>query len=171
MIQVHPSLWIGSAADYESKVITGNALDRAGWAVVQAAKDPYHRAALGYTTRNAPKSNPEHLVAQRGNRLILNMIDAAYPAAFNAGAIHQALSFTAKSLATGLTVLIHCNQGRSRSPSLAMLYLHATTAAYDSLSFQQAESRFMATYRAYAPAAGIRTFVANHWVTDRIGAT
>jgi predicted protein tyrosine phosphatase len=98
------------------------------------------------------------------------MVDAAYPAAFNAGAIHQALTFTAVSLASGLTVLIHCNQGRSRSPSLALLYLHATAPGWDTLTMAQADAQFGKIYHAYAPAAGIRTFTADHWVTDRISA-
>jgi len=71
MIEIYPNLYIGNEDDYESKVRS-----ETGWCVVHACKDPYHRQALGYTGRAAPKEHPEYLIARRDNQLILNLVDA-----------------------------------------------------------------------------------------------
>ncbi|MBA2116847.1 hypothetical protein HOV93_40400 [Planctomycetes bacterium FF15] len=74
MIQIHQFLHVGSEHDYE-KVVR----HRPDWRVVHACKDPYHRQALGYSGRDAPKSHPEYLIARREHRLILNLVDAPAP--------------------------------------------------------------------------------------------
>jgi hypothetical protein len=75
MKEIHPHLFVGSEQDYESVVSK-----QAGWRVVHACKEPYHRRALGYSGRAAPKTHPEYLIARRGDRLILNLVDAPDPA-------------------------------------------------------------------------------------------
>ena len=72
MKEIFPNLFIGNQDDYESLVRLQD-----GWKVVHACKEPYHRRALGYSTRGAPKDHPEYLIAFRDNELILNMVDAA----------------------------------------------------------------------------------------------
>jgi len=75
MIEVYLNLFVGDQSDYEINVAT-----QEGWAVVHACKEPYHRQALGYRVRGAPKDHPEYLVARRGNRLILNIVeDEVFP--------------------------------------------------------------------------------------------
>ncbi len=74
MIEVYPFLYIGDQNDYES-----NVKHQPGWYVVHACKEPYHRQALGYTGRAVSNTHPEYLIARRGNRLILNMVDADDP--------------------------------------------------------------------------------------------
>ena len=115
MIKVDNNLFVGDERDYEFNVSRQD-----GWAIVHACKDPYHRQALGYRTRGAPKDHPEYLVARRGNRLILNIVDANDPSFFAKEMIDQALDFIDKSLSNGKKVLVHCNQGESRSPSIAL---------------------------------------------------
>jgi hypothetical protein len=51
MIEIHPNLYIGNEHDYEF-----NVRRESGWCIVHACKEPYHRQALGYTGRAAPKS-------------------------------------------------------------------------------------------------------------------
>ncbi len=75
MIEVHPCLFVGSQIDYESQVSS-----KPNWAVVHACKESYHRQALGYSGRAVSKEHPEYLIARRGARLILNLIDADNPA-------------------------------------------------------------------------------------------
>ena len=115
MIEVYTKLFVGSELDYEGIVSR-----QSGWAVVQACKDPYHRQALGYSERAAPKNHPEYLVALRGMRLILNIVDANDPAFFDKGMITQALDFIDQQHSDKLNVLVHCNQGESRGPSIAL---------------------------------------------------
>ena len=70
MIEVCNNLYVGSQFDYDNSVRF-----QSGWAIVHACKEPYHSEALGYKTNGAPKDHHEDLIAKRGNRLILNLVD------------------------------------------------------------------------------------------------
>lgn len=118
MIEVHENLFIGNEKDFEN-----NVKQKDGWAVVQACKEPYHREAIGYSGRSVSPEHEEYLVARRGDRLILNMVDVENPNFFDEGMIEEALDFVGQQLDKGNKVLIHCNQGKSRSPSLGLLFL------------------------------------------------
>ena len=56
MKEAYPNLFVGSQTDYES-----NPKMFDNWFVVHACKEPYHRNALGYTGRSAPKDSPYYL--------------------------------------------------------------------------------------------------------------
>lgn len=163
MIEVMPDLFVGSQDDYEGRV-----KGRSDWSVVQACKEPYHRQALGYSGRAAAKTHPEYLVARRGNRIILNMVDSEEAKYFSKEIFDPAISFIKKNI--GRTkVLVHCNQGQSRAPSIAMLYM-AIEGLIPNESFAAAEAAFRKIYSGYSPAAGIRQFIKSHWafyVRDR----
>ena len=73
MIEIHPNLYVGNEYDYEFKV-----RHEAGWCIVHACKEPYHRQALGYRGRAAPKD--PNTSSREGKRLILNLVDAPDPA-------------------------------------------------------------------------------------------
>jgi hypothetical protein len=163
VIEVHPRLFVGSQDDYERRV-----RHEQGWCVVHACKDPYHREALGYSGRAAAKTHPEYLIVRRGDRLILNLVDAADPAYIPEEIMDAALSFIEASLHADRPVLVHCNQGHSRAPSIALLYLRAHTARFASTEFESAEHGFREIYPAYRPAAGVQGFLRSHWaVYDR----
>lgn len=161
MIEVYPKLHVGNQLDYE-KHVKGK-----DWCVVQACKEPYHREALGYSGRGlADKDNHEYLFAYRSEgktrRLILNMVDAPKAGFFADKMIDEAINF----INTGLTisdVLVHCNQGLSRSPSLAMLYLRRMTDELADMDFEAAEDVFRGLYPQYDPGKGIREYVKQHW--------
>jgi hypothetical protein len=160
MIEVYSGLFIGDARDYEYRV-----KHQDGWRIVHACKDPYHRRELGYKTVGAPKSHPEYLIARRGHRLILNLIDPADPAYIPKEVIDAALDFIAESLRSGYKVLVHCNLGESRSPAIGLLYLAAFTGAIPSASLEEAESAFLKIYPGYRPGAGICGFLEQNWGT------
>lgn len=160
MIEVHPRIFVGNQDDYE-----WNVARLPDWAVVHACKEPYHRQALRYTSRGAPKNHPEYLVARRDNRLILNMVDADNPLFFDIGMINQALDFIAEEYSIGRSVLIHCNQGESRGPSVALLYLTARACVLPTGSHAEAEQAFQLIYPAYAPKYGIREHLRINWAT------
>lgn len=150
------NLFIGAAYDYERFV---NGQD--GWVVVQACKEPYHRRALGYTTRGAPRDHPEYLIAHRGNRLILNLVDAPNPLYIPKEIIDAALEFVNEHIEEN-KVLVHCNQGESRSPSLGLLYLALFTDILPK-DFYSAEELFRQIYPMYHPATGMRGYLISHW--------
>jgi hypothetical protein len=139
------------------------------WAVVHACKDPMHRSMVGYTGRGCPKESPEYLWAERGNRLALNIVDAPKPEFFDKVMIDKALDFIDEKLKAGMKVLVHCNQGESRSPSIALLYVLSrgikSTGEYlrDGDTLEDCEAEFMKVYPEYNPGAGIRGFMKEHW--------
>lgn len=158
MIEVYSRLFVGNQLDYE-----GTVSRQSGWAVVHACKEPYHRQALGYSGRAAPKTHPEYLVARRGTRLILNIVDANNPAFFDGGMINQALDFIAQQHAGGSNVLVHCNQGESRAPSIALVYMAARLQVLPKESLTAAEQVFRKLYSLYNPNVGIREHLRQYW--------
>lgn len=163
MIEVAPLLFVGNQLDYE------NAAKGKAWNVVQACKEPYHRAALMYQGNGAPRDHKEYLFCYRAEgdhrRLILNMVDAPKPEFFADSMVNEALDFIGKSLLGGFRTLVHCNQGHSRSPSLALLYLRRTDIDWQNpdMPFEEAEDMFRGLYPSYDPAKGIRAYVEQHW--------
>ena len=158
MLEVHPNLFVGSQADYESHVLFFS-----GWAVIHACKEPYHRQALGYSGRAVSKTHPEYLIARRPNRLILNLIDADDPTYIPGEIIDASLAFIHENLASDRHVLVHCNQGLSRSPAIAMLYMGNYTDRLPKASFDEAFRQFCQIYPPFAPKGGVYGFLRNRW--------
>jgi predicted protein tyrosine phosphatase len=77
----------------------------------------------------------------------------------------RSLDFIQKSLEVGRRVLVHCNQGHSRGPSIGLLYLGARTNLYCGLDHNEAHDRFLELYHDYFPRPGLRGFLAANWST------
>lgn len=131
-------------------------------AVVHACKTPCHCRAVGYSG-SLSKTHPNYLVLERGNDLYLNMIDPDAPL-FMAPTFTTFLKFAEEHWKEGRRILIHCNQGLSRAPSLAMLFLAKRRGAISNDSFDAAKHDFAAMYRAYSPGGGIVKYLRTHWV-------
>jgi predicted protein tyrosine phosphatase len=58
--------------------------------------------------------------------------------------------------------LIHCDQGLSRGPSMALYYL-AFMGAISNTSYYRAYSDFKQLYPSFAPNTGIREFMSEWW--------
>jgi len=157
MTEIHKNLFIGNKNDYEFKV-----KNQEGWNVVHACKEPYHRQALGYSGRGAPKNHPEYLIAKRGNRLILNLVDVENPAYIAKEIIDEALKFIDQSLKEGRKILVHCNQGMSRSPGIGLLYLAKEGIIYNS-TFEEALAEFKEIYPGINMAGGMHGFLVGNW--------
>lgn len=157
MIEIYPNLWIGSEQDYEACV-----KGLPDWNVVHACKEPYHRRELGYTSRSAPKAHPEYLIARRDHRLILNLVDAPNPAYIPKEIMDAAIQYIQASLTDGMKVLVQCNLGESRAPSIGLLYLVKHT---DKLPKEllKAEKAFRLLYPLYKPGDGISGFLIRNW--------
>lgn len=116
MQEVYKNLYVGNDSDvWRAKANN--------WAIVSACKDgPHgHRSMVGYTSLGAPKGK-EYFTAERGKHLALNLIDPDDPAFISDEAVNKALDFIDKHIREG-KVLVHCNHGHSRGPSIAFLYL------------------------------------------------
>ena len=158
MTEVHPRLFIGDERDYEMTVKY-----QEGWWVVHACKDPYHRHLLGYKGRGAPKEHPEYFFARRATRLYLNLVDVANPDYVAKQIIDAAIAFIDEAFREGGRVLVHCNRGESRSPSIGLLYLATRTVVLPKAAFSEAEAHFRQLYPRYSPSAGMRGFLAQYW--------
>ncbi len=155
MIEIDKNVFVGNSNDYEWNK------HEPDFYFVQACKEPYHRLALGYTGRSVSNNNPEYLFAYRPNRLILNIVDTDSDKYFSNILFEKSLEFIGKNIKNGHKILIHCNQGVSRSPSIGLLYL-AVKNKISNISFLEAEKEFIVMYPDYEP-KGIKTFLVNNW--------
>lgn len=156
MIEIHPNLFVGAEAD--EATVRG----QFGWYVIHACKEPYHRQALGYTGRAAAKDHPEYLIARRPGRLILNLVDVDNVAYIGSELVDAGIEAIHSNIETA-NVLIHCNQGASRSPTIAFLFLVKHTDRYEGLSLDAATAAFRADYPPYAPARGMADYARINW--------
>jgi len=143
MLEIEKNIFVGSLLDYESIEYNND------FCFVQACKEPCHRRALGYTGRAPQKNHPEYLFAYRPNKIILNMIDSDKKY-FTHTLFEKSIDFIEKNLNENNKVLIHCNQGISRSPSIGLLYL-AIKKKIDNSNFDNAKSEFIKIYPKYDP--------------------
>lgn len=157
MIEVYPGLFIGSQLDYE-KLVAG----QEGWAIVHACRS-YHQMAVGYRFLSVARGHPDYLVARRENRLALCLIDYPFTVPVRKEMIRHALDFMDEMRAAGSKVMVHCIYGRSRSPSITLLYMASRLQALPTHSFEAAEERFREIYPLYQPNRAIRAHLRRYW--------
>lgn len=138
------------------------------WFIIHAAKEPWHRDALGYTGRGAPPDDPEYLVARRGNELMLNLVDmASFKEQYTNPIFEAAFEAIDKAIIhDGKKVLVHCNEGKSRAPTIALLWLGMDDRVpeFQSLPFDAARAQFTQTlYPEYEPGAGVEAYARARW--------
>jgi hypothetical protein len=158
MKEVYERLYVGSDNDCFH--------EREGWAVVHACKHRCHQYAVGYSGNLSPH-HPSYLVHEEENNLYLNMVDVNKPgylkSRYMIPIIEATSAFVAAHLQEGMNVLIHCNQGVSRAPTLAMLFLARRIGWIDSTDFENARADFLHQYPDYSPGIGLTTFLIDHW--------
>lgn len=166
LCEVAPRLWIGDES--ECLLPDGGAPMRCPgkpWGgIVHAAKFPCHAAVVGYDgkTKIAP-SHPEYLWAERPGHLVMNLIDPPVPL-FKIESFTMALDFLDIALGTEAQhALIHCNQGLSRAPSIALVYLAKRRGVLPDDSFFSAREIFLTKYPSYQPGHGLVMFLNERW--------
>ncbi len=132
-------------------------------AVVHACKEPCHRNAVGYTGRSLPSSHPNYLIKESDYHLYLNLIDPPQPL-FMLPSFVAFMAFMDKHFGAH-RVIIHCNQGESRAPTLALLYLAKRTEVIPRNSYPSAAKAFREIlFPAYQPGLGIQAWLTQHWL-------
>lgn len=128
------------------------------WPVLTCAKEgPHgHRSILGYKTPGAPKGKDYYSV-QQGNHMALNLIDADDPALIPAVVIDAGLKFIDEQIQAGKKMLVQCNKGHSRGPSMAMIYLRSINDLPD--RYHPAFKIFKTLYPKYDPNLGMEHVV------------
>lgn len=135
----------------------------ANLAVVHACKIPCHQNEVGYRG-NLINTHLNYLVLEKENDLFLNIIDPTAPL-FMPPLFVAFLGFANKHWGQGKKLLIHCNQGESRAPSLAMLFLAKGISVISDSSYETARVEFEKLYPRYNPGKGIETYFSKNWAT------
>lgn len=149
-------LYVGGDTDYEK--IT----HRTGWSALRCAKYGLggHQQTVGYHTLAAPPG-PDRLWVRKGNLMALNLLDLDDPNFVDPDMMEKGLDFIAERLEAGDKVLVACNQGQSRGPTTALLFLRRIGEM--PYSFVSAERVYRTLYPPYSPAQGIRQFARSKW--------
>lgn len=155
MIQLdNTKIYVGTQADSQLR-------SDPAWAVVNTAKT-VHVAVKGWSNA-PPRDHPDYLAFEDGQFLSFNWVDGPSNMYDWSGpqAFIRALDFIDKWYATK-NILINCDLGKSRSPTVALLYLSKRLHLISDDSFAAARQEFQVLYPAYDP-KGIADFVAAHW--------
>lgn len=130
-------------------------------AVVHACKSPCHQNAVGYRG-SLSNQHPNYLVLEQENDLFMNIIDPPTPL-FMPPLFSHFIEFSNKHWSQGKKLLIHCNQGESRAPSLALLFLAKVVLAIPNDSYEDAREEFEKLYPGYNPGKGIQRYFSKNW--------
>lgn len=153
MFRVHDRLYVGGD--------TSCGIGIEDSAVVHACKSPCHQRAVGYRG-SLPNDHPNYLVLRRGHDLFLNLVDPPVPL-FKIPSFIEFMSFAQEYWGKGSSLLIHCNQGESRAPSLALLFLAKHLKVIPAASFAAAQAAFVGLYPTYRPGMGLQRFLTDNW--------
>lgn len=127
------------------------------WAIVHACKTS-HQERLGYD--RPIKESPYYIEFRENNHLYLNWVDEPTGRFFQIKTFEDAFDFMDEFI-NNRKIFIHCDQGQSRSPTLAMSYL-AKRTDYLPDDFNSAVEKFRAEYPNFYP-NGIIKFVQLNW--------
>lgn len=130
-------------------------------AMIHACKSPCHQNAVGYKG-NLPDSHPNYLVLEHEYDLYLNIIDPPVPL-FKPVLFSSFLIFANKHWNEQREIVIHCNKGESRAPSLGLLFLAKGLCVIKNDTFLIARLEFEKIFPEYKPGKGIETYFEKNW--------
>jgi hypothetical protein len=160
MIEIMQNIYVGSEQDYYDIPDTNS------WAVLHCCKDPFHRQFVGNYRGNLPPGHPDYPYKIRGNEMALNLVDMDFFSAgyldFNRRMFEAAFAFLDSYRAKECKILIHCNQGESRGPTLGMLYA-SRLGAFGYADFTTTVAAFRKIYPFYNPKKNIYETVMHLW--------
>lgn len=134
------------------------------WAVVHATQTIHYQYFGWNRTTNKPdKNHPNYIYFEKDNHLSLNWVDgAAYLYNWSGTKTFvDVLNFIDKWIQTR-KVLVHCDQGFSRSPTLCLLYLSKRGKKIEDSSYDNAKNDFIRFFPQYNP-GGIGEFIRTNW--------
>jgi len=157
MIEVSKNLFVGNILDGK------NINPEDGFAIVHATKT-CHKAELGYA-HSLSNTHPYYLVLELGTDLFLNMVDMDKPLmpVYTNPIMKAAFIFIQKQLADNKKVLVHCDQGNSRAPSVAMLFM-AASGKLPAVSYDKCKETFLVLYPNFSPGRGIEAYMKQNFM-------
>lgn len=146
--------------------------------ILGVCKDPLHRQHArmkgayvdGYITKSMPKDEPEYLYAERKNALYCNLIDAPSSKYISDVIIKRALDFIDDEHIKGHKVLAVCNHAKSRSPSIACMWLirHGYIKSKDITPCESILKTFKRMYYSeYDPGIGFSEYTIKFWKENK----
>jgi hypothetical protein len=158
MIEITDNLYVGSLLDLRNFSLEDDA-------IVHATQTPHYQImGWNWTTNKPNKNHLNYIIWEKNNRLSLNWVDG--PAHLykwsGIGTFIKVLDFIDYWI-ENRKILIHCNQGISRSPTLGLLYLAKRRKIVPNDTFHSAKKEFLNIYPMYNP-SGISDFVNQHWI-------
>jgi len=153
---------------YVGDINDNSNLSETNWAVVHATQTIHYKILGWNRTYNKPdKNHPNYIVYENENHLSLNLVDgAAYLYNWSGSETFiKVLDFIDKWISEK-NVLVHCDQGFSRSPTLCLLYLAKRKSLISNNSYSEAKQDFLELYQNFNP-GGIGDFVNENWLKIR----
>lgn len=132
-----------------------------GFSVLGACKYPLHQqnARLSGASKDGylkiGKPEKEYYFAERDHALYCNLIDTESMEYIPDVIIERAIKFIADEIADGRNVLVVCNNGVSRSPSIALMYLIKAGFFDARYAFEDVLKVFRKIYPLYSPNKGM----------------
>lgn len=128
------------------------------YALCLAAKT-FHQMTVGYTG-NLDKNHEHYLIFEEPDldRISFNLIDAPKVEFIPEVIINAALKYIENMILKGKEVFLCCNQGRSRSACIGLMYLmrHNWELFSSCQTFEGVEKIYSEIYPMYEPNAGMR---------------
>lgn len=134
---------------------------------MHCCKHPFHVEFAGYKGKKSlPADHPDYALKRVGNRMALNLVDMdrfdpSY-LDFNRKMLEKAFEFLDEHYNNGDKILIHCNQGESRGPTIGLLYV-SRMGEYNYSNFHDSVESFKIKYPRYSPKANIYKTVESLW--------
>ena len=133
------------------------------WCIIHACQS-YHYKVMGWSIHRRPnKDDPKYLIYEEDHEMSLNWVDGAAhlydwygPEKFS-----HILDFIDRNIKTK-KVFIHCDLGKSRSPSIGLLYLAKRIKIIPGQTFQLAFHAFKKIFPQYSP-GGIGIYIESKW--------
>ncbi len=144
---VYPNLAVGSKMDLDFGYWDGKSISEKP-AVLHACKFPCYREKAGHVNGPAFGTPDDRYYFVESERdLYLNMVDTPDPKYFSHILFTKSFDFINKHIGSPGGVFIHCNQGQSRSPGLALMYLRLYTEFFnEGVTFSEALRIFKDIY-------------------------
>lgn len=159
MVEIYERLIVCNQDDF-------NIIDRSkgDFSVAFCAKHPFHKFLVGYKG-NLDKSHPEYLIAKRPERHMIaaNLIDVDRDGFVSDTIISELIKFIDEEREQGRIVMLVCNQGKSRSSCVGLMYLIYKGMFSDCLNFAQVEQEYRKIYPYHDPELGMQLYTKRFW--------
>lgn len=160
MIEVCNGLWVCSQDEYNNSEFINCSF-------CFCAKDPFHKIVVGYKG-NLDKLHKEYLYAERPEEhiLALNLIDAPDSKYISEEIINRSLRFIDDEFKKNRGVVLVCNQGKSRSACIALIYMLKKGFFKGYSTFKMVEEAYKEIYPNYNPGNGMRSYTEKYWLNN-----